>query len=352
MTDNTAIYLFNPSTEIALAYNGTTFTPRRAIMLFEQRLSLLPALYAKEGSIILIPHCRDANEARCLPYYNLISARKLRIITKNDLKDRTEPFRPWGWNRALVSMLRNAGYAGASLPSVQMMENMRNLASRRTAVEVWQRACIKQPADRHYSAENIPRCFSNLKEALAFSAACNERVVIKSPWSSSGRGVFFAKDKSSSQISMRISDVLRSQGHVIIEPWWDKALDFATEWQSHEGRVDFLGFSLFATDESGHYAGNCIADQATIIDIIARHTEKEYLLKQVEITGNILNETIAGRYSGPLGVDMLIDRNGLINPCVEINLRTTMGHVALALWQTFQQEFTFIPGNELEVVKK
>ena len=41
-------------------------------------------------------------------------------------------------------------------------------------------------------------------------------------------------------------------------------------------------------------------------------------------------------YAGPLGIDMMVvsrhDQQGfLLHPCVEINLRRTMGHVALAL---------------------
>ena len=38
-------------------------------------------------------------------------------------------------------------------------------------------------------------------------------------------------------------------------------------------------------------------------------------------------------YTGPFGVDMMILNNGYIHPCVELNLRQTMGHVALALTQ-------------------
>jgi hypothetical protein len=41
-------------------------------------------------------------------------------------------------------------------------------------------------------------------------------------------------------------------------------------------------------------------------------------------------------YTGPFGIDMMIvarpDRQGLLlHPCVEINVRRTMGHVALSL---------------------
>ena len=45
---------------------------------------------------------------------------------------------------------------------------------------------------------------------------------------------------------------------------------------------------------------------------------------------------LLGSYRGPFGVDMMVvprpDANGfLLHPCVEINLRRTMGHVALAI---------------------
>ena len=45
---------------------------------------------------------------------------------------------------------------------------------------------------------------------------------------------------------------------------------------------------------------------------------------------------IEGKYQGPFGVDMMVvtrdDEEGfLLQPCVEINLRRTMGHVALSL---------------------
>ena len=43
----------------------------------------------------------------------------------------------------------------------------------------------------------------------------------------------------------------------------------------------------------------------------------------------------SGYYTGPLGVDMMVvraaDGSSLLHPCVEINVRMTMGHVALAL---------------------
>ena len=47
----------------------------------------------------------------------------------------------------------------------------------------------------------------------------------------------------------------------------------------------------------------------------------------------LLPAIIDGKYVGPFGVDMMIAEEQL-HPCVEINLRRTMGHVALALTPT------------------
>ena len=48
-----------------------------------------------------------------------------------------------------------------------------------------------------------------------------------------------------------------------------------------------------------------------------------------------LGERYKGKYRGPFGIDMMIvasEAGGfLLHPCVEINLRRTMGHVALEL---------------------
>ena len=47
-------------------------------------------------------------------------------------------------------------------------------------------------------------------------------------------------------------------------------------------------------------------------------------------------DRLKGKYKGPLGVDMMIVKDYLaggyfLHPCVEVNLRRTMGHVALSI---------------------
>jgi hypothetical protein len=48
---------------------------------------------------------------------------------------------------------------------------------------------------------------------------------------------------------------------------------------------------------------------------------------------NIVSRIRPDGYVGPFGVDMMVTKEGL-HPCVEVNLRRTMGHVALAISPT------------------
>lgn len=67
-----------------------------------------------------------------------------------------------------------------------------------------------------------------------------------------------------------------------------------------------------------------------------------YLLQNTEIRekGNnlasiisrqrlMLENYVAQYYEGPLGIDMMVTEEGNIHPCVEINIRNTMGRVAV-----------------------
>ena len=72
--------------------------------------------------------------------------------------------------------------------------------------------------------------------------------------------------------------------------------------------------------------------------MLARIVDLQLLDKVTEAVTDLLATTLSGVYSGPLGLDMMVVANAdnssdglLLHPCVELNLRRTMGHVALAL---------------------
>jgi hypothetical protein len=101
-----------------------------------------------------------------------------------------------------------------------------------------------------------------------------------------------------------------------------------------EGCVRYLGLSLFHT-QNGAYTGNILATEEEKREMISRYLSTDLLDRVQQRICKGLSERFKGKYCGPFGIDMMIvasETGGfLLHPCVEINLRRTMGHVALEL---------------------
>ena len=105
-----SVFIFNPETDIVLGLNKDSYTPNKHIAYFRKRLSLLPALYANAGDIIVVTGSED-NEFSFYPFFDIAEAKELLIVRLDNLKsfinDESEPiaFRPWGWNREILKRL-------------------------------------------------------------------------------------------------------------------------------------------------------------------------------------------------------------------------------------------------------
>ena len=65
--------------------------------------------------------------------------------------------------------------------------------------------------------------------------AKNHRIVVKAPWSCSGRGVRYFHESMSEQDIGFVANVIRHQGGIIVEPWYDRIMDLALEFTA-DGR--------------------------------------------------------------------------------------------------------------------
>lgn len=306
-------HIFNPDTEMALAAGGVSYTPPAAVKRYIERYSLLPALYAPEGATIIVeksvmPHLHK------LPYFDELIARDMTICAFESLSP--DRVRPWGWNAALIQRLKKAGIPSELLPSEYQIEQLRRLAHR----------SLTEQIHEYLRSPRRPQFFSRLDEAIDRAEKMRESgFVAKLPWSSSGRGVFFNPDIHT------LTQMMQRQHGVMIEPLWDNALDFATEWECRGGKVSFIGFSVFKSSDRGNYSGNIVASQDILRQHIEQYCDRRQLDTAAESLAGAIDRYIAPYYEGPLGVDMLCDRSGNINPCVEVNMRMTMGHVAIRL---------------------
>ena len=110
--------------------------------------------------------------------------------------------------------------------------------------------------------------------------------------------------------------------------------------------------SLFDTIKNA-YSGNILCPEDKKEEMMAQYVSPERLLQIRQHIIDVMEPALKGNYSGPFGVDMMIyakDMNALnqvistdmpsdfgVNECIEVNLRRTMGHVAIDLANYLQQ---------------
>ena len=211
-----------------------------------------------------------------------------------------------------------------------MLETIRNLSHRHTAATLLPRLRMEGTVGEMFECTTR----DEVEELLARYG----QLVLKAPWSSSGRGLRFLSVGRTpfEQQAGWFRNVVEAQGCVMVEPHYNKVKDFGMEFYSDgQGRVNYLGLSLFHT-ANGAYTGNILATESTKRSMISAYLAETLLDDVREKICSGLSTVFNGKYRGSFGVDMMVcgshdDDGFLLHPCVEINLRRTMGHVALAL---------------------
>ena len=329
------IHIFNPEHDIALAANLSNFTPPHAGRQLRSDLGFLPALWAKDGDAVLVDDQERAEQgykrlAQLLRKHlgGAFQAQDVRFVGLKQLgaMENVTHVDPWGWNVAQKAQLKRSGVADDVLPQDEKLEAIRQLSHRRTSAKVLPKLMMKGTVGESFE------CFTE-EETVALLDRYG-KLVLKAPWSSSGRGLRFVTHETfTPQVRGWLRNLLEAQGAVMAEPFYDKEKDFGVEFRATEtGEICYEGLSLFHTS-NGAYTGNLLATEKLKRDILSRYISTDLLDNVNEVIKAELSPILKGKYTGPFGVDMMIVKGEkfMLHPCVEINLRRTMGHVALAL---------------------
>ena len=276
--------LFNPSNDMALASNLRQYFPPRRIQQMEDDLASLAQLW-------------DSG--------------------------------PWGWSLATKQRYLRMGIPENELPSDAWLAEVRRLSSRKFGVDYYRAYMTYKTNETHEAHELLPcqaRFCTSLPD-LEFLIFNFSLLIIKAPWSSSGRGNIVIKsfDKF---LKRRIESIIREQGGIVVEPFYaNKALDFAMEFEVSDKSTEFIGYSVFSTDETGHYGGNLVKSQEELQSLI--DLPQTLLENLIDYHRGELSKLA---YRGPVGIDMMRLADGRVHPCVEINFRMTMGLLAILLY--------------------
>ena len=332
------LHIFNPEHDIALAANLSNFTAPHAGRQLRNDLGFLPALWAEDGDVVMVENkeyaerqwLRLRQRLRVLGLSsNLYDVHpQFEVRKPSTAVNQTSCVNPWGWDKAVRREMERLGYPAENLPSEADMDVIRMLSHRRTSAQLLPRIQLNGTIGESFEC-------SGLEDINKLQNVYNE-IILKAPWSSSGRGLRFVKAPLSNDIDSQhlmgwLRNILQTQGSVMVEPIYNKVKDFGMEFCiAPDGQAQYLGLSLFHT-VNGAYVGNILATESKKREIISKYISLDLL---DAIQQRIISKIKLDGYSGPFGIDMMIvasDNGYLLHPCVEINLRRTMGHVALCM---------------------
>ena len=315
----TLLFHFNSSHEMVLADGTDNYTPTKNVILMEEQLAKLPCVFASSDDAVV-----DFYQNL---YYDWQG--NLKEIGKSVFI----PF-PWGWNLAVRKKFLKIGVDQSYMPSTQELQDIRWFASRQFHVDYIRLFLFQNlSVDLGASLVGHRMSFIKFKDALDFNG---DSMIFKQNWSSSGRGNFTAQQADEKTIK-RINGFIRTQGGCLVDKCYDKILDFAMEFYIFaNSEVRFVGFSVFQTSENGKYVGNVVDSQENIRMLIEKHFEnRQFIDMLINTHCEILKRTMAGRYTGFVGIDMMAvreDGKTKCHPCVEINPRMNMGILAIAAY--------------------
>lgn len=323
------LYIFNPWHDMALANFTPYFKVSSEILRMSCDLCFLPVWYAPDDAYIRI-YDTDTAETFISQVSEFRRFEKARFVENGFACD----IMPWGWSPSLVHMLVKDGVDSSFLPNHETLDKIRFLSGRQRCVDVLSELSVVEStcgkAFCCYSMEDV-------KNYLQIYG----KLILKSPWSGSGRGLCrVSPDVWSKNIEGWISRILRTQGCVMAEPIYNKVCDFAMEfYSSPEGSVSFAGYSLFETDAFGNYKQNLLLSDDEIETRLLSYNIPFDTLREVRRRLiDIFNNMIAGAYTGYFGVDMMLcfqDEEMLLHPCVEINMRMNMGVVSRIIYDRY-----------------
>ena len=323
------LHIFNPEHDIALAYNRHHLTVPHAAQELRMNLGWLPALWADDGDVVLVddvPYAVKASKRSGMKQAEVL------FLSKEEIG--SLPFdevSPWGWDITQKTQLEKAGIDERLLPTEGGLIDIRHLSNRRQTTNALQ--MLRLGIEEQTCGESVYVATQELGWKVIETWG---KVVLKAPWSSSGRGIRYV-NKTTNVGTMRwIQRVTERQGGVMVEPYYNKVKDFAMEFMAHrDGVVTYSGLSLFQTI-NGAYAGSILATEKEKLEMLTQFLPQSLIDAIIQRAISYFSHLFKGVYVGPFGIDMMIvardDGNGfLLHPCVEINVRRTMGHVALAL---------------------
>ena len=341
------LHWFNPNAESYAATQSRAYTPNKSEQTLAEDLEMLILAWSRRDDIALlrVPPGKEHLARLKKAGFDLPEiVDHMDQAACKELADRKlGGLRPWAWSPdAAVVLAPYAENVSANVPW-QLAESTPAIFFSK---EIGTRLECKLELSEGVGIFccDIDQIMTELAERLP-----QGDVLLKAAFACAGRGHLRILQNSQPEESRPwIQNTLAKHGGMMVEPWLERVLDFsslyeigvaeAAENESPDVVAKWIGMTRMENDAAGRFLGTIVHPKwGSDLDVDLR----EFLFRERKVTQfyrqtlpEILPEILPG-YLGPVGVDAMVFRTpeggfGLRH-VVELNVRMTMGRVALEL---------------------
>ena len=329
----TNLYLYNPTCDLAVENGTFSYMPPTLLAKFEHDISPLMAFLGDKDDDLIC----ETKDSSLHTFWKQFGIELPTFISLSEsLEKKYGRIIPWGWSPVVIQKFKNTKSIGGYTSDLLMEQ--RNFFSRLTSVSLVNEL-NKKNLPSFVTIPQLPKAIHSIDEIIESLRSQPAGIVVKTLWSSSGRGLLFIRNKQQLQQGYNwIQAQLKKHKSLVVEPIYNKVQDASLQFQiTDRGQYIFHGINYFDADTQGHFSKEYFHIPEKLNNILPGDT---LWLRQTEnaIIESLKQLEIHKQYTGPIGIDsMFVNEHGKIKfyPLVEANLRCNMGLVNIHIKKHF-----------------
>lgn len=324
-----SLYLYNPTCDMAIENGTRSYMPPTALRCFEKDIAPILFLLANPEDYVI---GENSEMNTFLSFWGNLGFKSPRFISKEMAikMNKTVSLKPWGWSQVVSHQFKNLACMDFEDP------HSRRLLSRISSVDIVSKLnSYTKATDPFLHLPPCPDLAKNFQTIEQLYRKAPNGLVLKTNYSSSGRGLAFIKSKRELQnIKSWALSKIKQHGCIISEPLLNKVQDASLQFNVYKNSIDFLGLNYFDADDQGRFSKEYLNPKLPFMNQLP--STDNWLKEAVNLLRDAMTELeINKKYQGPIGVDALFfkDKNDTLqfHPCIEANIRCNMGLLNLHL---------------------
>ncbi len=369
------VYFFNPACELEIEHDKIGFQATKPIQQLQSDCANLFAFVANQDDIVLTPKKPSieflSTLKECgfnLPEWREYSEKKIDLASfkQNILGS----LKPWGWSYESLEFFKELIPQCVKKPNIVLDHKInfktkleQNSSTEKVANQLKRfysktfSAQLTHEIHEHFKEyhdiltlnKDLPKVVSSLEEVrteIEIILQSHTKAVIKNPFGTAGQNIKRIDNTTILPNDINwIQNKLKLNKNLIIEPWFEKELDFSTQLKVENKKIVYLGETRCLNDSRGQYIGTLLGKRGDYfsqnqIQFIYKKFGSEnlnFLSLFKKISLFIGQKLLDENFDGPFGIDAFIYKDSSsaegyrIKFISEINPRFTMGRIGLEL---------------------